>query len=270
MVSFSNISHKEAKNITAVFCDIDDTISTEGKILPQAFSALWDLHNNGIDVVPITGRCAGWVDHIARMWPVRGVVGENGAFYAFMDYSKSDNLAVHRLKKRYYMLPDEVKEAKKKFDLIKKEVFEKYPQLKVASDQPYREFDLAIDFCEDVPRLPIEDVLEVVKIFEKYGAKTKISSIHVNGWFGEYDKLIMTKIFAEEQLGFSLEKEPEKALFIGDSPNDQPMFNFFPISIGVNNIKNFGDLIKIQPKYITDEKSGLGFAEMVKVLLEKK
>ncbi|MHA1393876.1 MAG: HAD family hydrolase [Promethearchaeota archaeon] len=134
------------KCIKVVFCDIDDTISTEGKILPESYAAMWKLHRAGIYVVPITGRCAGWVDHIARMWPVRGVVGENGAFYAYMDYSGSHQ----KLKKRYYLNPEEVKDAKKKFENIKKEIFEIFPQLKVASDQPYREFDLAIDYCEDV------------------------------------------------------------------------------------------------------------------------
>ena len=137
------------------------------KFYPKLFAALWKLSRSGIDVVPITGRCAGWVDHIARFWPVRGVVGENGAFYAYMDYSQE----VQKLKKRYFLQPDEVREAKKKFDLIKRDVFKKFPTCKEASDQPYREFDLAIDFREDVPPLSLNQVKEIVKIFEKYGAK---------------------------------------------------------------------------------------------------
>ena len=266
MELFSNLPQKAAKKIKVVFCDIDDTISSEGKILPESYSALWKLQQNGIDVVPITGRCAGWVDHIARMWPVKGVVGENGAFYAHMDTSTNQP----RLKKRYFLKPEEVKDAQKKFENIKEEVFSLYSTAKVASDQPYRDFDLAIDFCEDVPPLPREDVLKIVEIYEKYGANTKISSIHVNGWFGDYDKLTMTKIFSKEQLGINLDKSKDKALFIGDSPNDQPMFKFFPISVGVSNVKNFLDIIEDLPTYVTVKKSGLGFAEMVDILLEKR
>ncbi|MCP4760536.1 MAG: HAD-IIB family hydrolase [archaeon] len=262
---FKQISSEQAKKIKVVFCDIDDTISSDGKILPEAYNALWRLNHAGIDVVPITGRCAGWVDHIARMWPVKGVVGENGAFYSYMNDKKQP----YQLIKRNFLESENISESKKKFIQIKSEIFKKYPSIKVASDQPYREFDLAIDFCEDVPPLPMNDVLEIVKIFEKYGAKTKISSIHVNGWFGDYDKLTMTKIFIKEQLGFNLESNPDWALFIGDSPNDQPMFEFFPISVGVRNIKNFENILLNFPKYITKNESGIGFAEMTDILLEK-
>jgi HAD superfamily hydrolase (TIGR01484 family) len=261
MQPFSSITKQSAAKIKVVFCDIDDTISSEGKILPEAYNALWKLC-----VVPITGRCAGWVDHIARMWPVRGVVGENGAFYAYMDL-KGDH---PKLLKRYYLQPEAVKEAKKKFEFIKKEVFEKFPTAGLASDQPYREFDLAIDFCEDVPPLKLDQVQEIVKIYQKYGANTKISSIHVNGWFGDYDKLTMTKIFATEQLGFSIEDHPEFALFIGDSPNDQPMFQFFSVSVGVHNIYRFEKHIQNFPTYVTKKDCGLGFAEMVDILIKKR
>jgi HAD superfamily hydrolase (TIGR01484 family) len=255
-----------AKKIRVVTADIDDTISSEGKILPEAYNALWELSKAGIDVVPITGRCAGWVDHIARMWPVRGVVGENGAFYAYMH----EEGKVKRLKMRFFLDPDSVKANKEKFEAIKNQVFAKYPTCKVASDQPYRIFDLAIDFCEDVPPLRMEDVKEIVKIYESFGANVKISSIHVNGWFGDYDKLTMTKIFMEEQLGFSIEEHQDYIIFIGDSPNDQPMFKFFKNSVGVKNVENFKTMMTHWPTYVTNHHSGLGFAEMVNVLLEKR
>lgn len=263
MRSLSELSDQEVNEIEVVFADIDDTISSKGKILPEAYGSLWKLCRSGIDVVPITGRCAGWVDHIARMWPVKGVVGENGAFYAYMDSSNG----IKRLKKRYFLDPKEVKEAQKNFEKIKKEVFSKFPTAQLASDQPYREFDLAIDFCEDVPPLTRSDVLEIVKIYEKHGAHTKISSIHVNGWFGDYDKLTMTKIFAEEQLGYSENDLRKHGVFIGDSPNDQPMFRFFPKSVGVNNVRNFEQLISDFPCYITEKESGLGFSEFVSYFL---
>lgn len=265
MIPIDELDDRIIRKIRVVFADIDDTISTHGKILPQAFSALWRLQKHGIDVVPITGRCAGWVDHIARMWPVRGVVGENGAFYAYMSKISGST----KLTRRNYLDPGDVKEVQKKFEDIKREVFERFPTVDVASDQPYRDFDLAIDFCEDVPPLERSQVLEIVNIYEKYGANTKISSIHVNGWFGDYDKLTMTKIFAEEQLDMKEGELKEAAIFIGDSPNDQPMFDFFPHSVGVNNIRNFMELIEKPPAYVTTKKAGLGFAEMVEKLVGK-
>jgi HAD superfamily hydrolase (TIGR01484 family) len=266
MKPITDIPTEFCKRINTVFADIDDTISTEGKILPEAYAAMWDLYNHGINVVPITGRCAGWVDHIARMWPVKGVVGENGAFYAYMDYSQT----IPKLKKRYYFQPETVKELKKKFEDIKNEVFKRFPTAALASDQPYREFDLAIDFCEDVPPLKPEDVDEIVKIYEKHGAKTKISSIHVNGWFGDYDKLTMTKIFAKEILRINELELRSTCLFIGDSPNDQPMFEYFPYSVGVKNIEKFIQKIQKPPAYKCSKIGGLGFAEMTALILSKR
>ena len=203
------------------------------------------------------------MDHIARFWPVSGVIGENGALYMYMDNK-------NHLRRRYYLENPQAQDAKKKLNLIKKEVLSKFPTCKVASDQPYREFDLAIDFCEDVPQLSMEEVQEIVKIYEKYGATAKISSIHVNGWFGDFNKLKMTQIFTKEVLDLSLEDELDKVLFIGDSPNDQSMFEFFPISVGVANITKFTNIITRPPRYITKKESGLGFAEMVSVLLSKR
>lgn len=264
MKKWSEFPANIARKIRVVFTDIDDTLSTKGKILPEAYTALWNLFRGGIDIVPITGRSAGWVDHIARMWPVKGVIGENGAFYAYMDNSGK----ISKLKKRYYLKPEQAKQASIKFEDIKREVFTRFPTCKVASDQNYRDFDLAIDFCEDVPPLNRAQIQEIVNIFEKYGANTKISSIHVNGWFGTYDKLTMTKIFCEEVLNFSLDLQADRAIFIGDSPNDQPMFEFFPNSVGVQNIKNFLSEISCKPTYITDHEGSLGFAEMAERLLE--
>lgn len=264
MEPIANFPKKIAKSLKVVFCDIDDTVTSDGKLLPEAYNALWMLQRAGIHVVPITGRCAGYADMIARFFPVRGCVAENGALYLYMD----ENGSQHALKKRYFLDPESVRESKKKFEDIKREVFQKFPTTKLASDQPYREFDLAIDYCEDVPPLNLDAVKEIVKIYEKYGAKTKVSSIHVNGWFGDYDKLTMTKIFTQEQLGFNLEEHFDWATFIGDSPNDQPMFDFFPYSIGVANTQKFLSMISRPPKYITKGNSGLGFAEMVDNLLK--
>jgi HAD superfamily hydrolase (TIGR01484 family) len=259
----NTLSTEQARRVRVVFTDIDDTLSTEGKILAPAYTALWRLHDAGIPVVPITGRAAGWVDHIARMWPVAGVVGENGAFYAYIDQAATPP----KLRKRYYLRPEEVHQAQQAFEHIKAEVFARFPTAAVASDQPYREFDLAIDFCEDVPPLALEEVQEIVGIYERHGARTKVSSIHVNGWFGEYDKLTMTRLFASERLGFSVDEHPDWALFIGDSPNDQPMFEFFPASVAVANIARFLPYISVPPAYVTGHPGGLGFAEMVEVLL---
>jgi hydroxymethylpyrimidine pyrophosphatase-like HAD family hydrolase len=117
----------------------------------------------------------------------------------------------------------------------------------IASDQGYRETDLAIDFCEDVNPLGKDQIDKICRIFKNHGATYKVSSIHVNGWFGNYSKIEMTKTMVSRLWGINLDEEKDRYVFCGDSPNDEPMFEYFPISIGVNNVLNFEDQLKVKP-----------------------
>jgi len=249
-----DISELQAENIRVIFFDIDDTLSSEGKIRPEAYAAMWKLKEAGKVIVPITGRPAGWCDHIARMWPVEAIVGENGAFYFMMKEG--------RMQKRYTADKSRREEFKRGLEKIRDEILSEVPSAGISSDQDYREFELAIDFCEDIPRLSEADIEKVEEIFKRHGATTKISSIHINGWFGDYNKLTTAKIFAKNELGIEVEKENRLFTFCGDSPNDEPMFDFFDLSVGVANVMDFANRIKSMPKFITKSKSGKGFAEL--------
>lgn len=255
--SIKTLTNDIAKNIMGVFFDIDDTFTSRGKILPEAFNALWSLRENGLKTVPITGRPAGWCDHIARMWPVDGVVGENGAFYFWMDDTEQ------KLKKRFLDSESIRAENKKRLIQVKEDILTTVPGTALASDQLYREADLAIDFCEDVPALNSQDIEKICRIFKKHGATCKVSSIHVNGWFGAYDKLKMTKIFVKERWGLDLAQNKKKFIFCGDSPNDEPMFQYFPYAVGVKNVLNFADQLQNPPAYMASLNGGEGFAEIV-------
>src|SRR4051812_18334202 len=85
MKPWKSVKPSELKGLVGVCLDIDDTLSTEGQLTADAYEALWRLKAAGHAVVPITGRPAGWCDHIARFWPVDAVVGENGAFTFYME-----------------------------------------------------------------------------------------------------------------------------------------------------------------------------------------
>lgn len=256
---FRNFDTAAARNLSGIFFDIDDTFTYRGKILAPAFHGLWELREMGLKLVPITGRPAGWCDHIARMWPVDAVVGENGAFYFTLDGG--------RLRKRF-LDPDDVRRSKRaKLLAIEKEVLDSVPGTAPASDQPYREADLAIDFCEDVPRLGWDAIERICAIFRARGATCKVSSIHVNGWFGDYDKLKMTRIMARELWDVDLEKDRSRFLFCGDSPNDEPMFRFFPASVGMRNVLPFVEKMRDLPAFVTEEEGGLGFAEVARSIV---
>jgi HAD superfamily hydrolase (TIGR01484 family) len=249
------------KNIRYVLADIDDTLTFNGRLPADVFAAMESIQKAGINMIPITGRPAGWCDHIARMWPVDGIVGENGAFYFYYDDDQ------HQMRRRYFRTQKQRRTDRKNLDTLKTDILNKIPGCAVSADQAYREADLAIDYCEDVAPLSGEEVARIVSIFEAAGAHAKISSIHVNGWFGDYDKLTMTRMLFEEIFDEDLDAVKETVIFIGDSPNDVPMFQFFPHSVGVANILQFNKIISHKPAFVTRLEGGHGFAEMVDSIL---
>jgi HAD superfamily hydrolase (TIGR01484 family) len=263
MKPIENIPVHDKRRIGYVLTDIDDTLTIKGRLPAVVFAAMEDLRRAGIRVVPITGRPAGWCDHIARMWPVDGLVGENGAFYFRYDDRR------RRMIRRYWKSPAERQRDRGRLDAIGKQVLAEVPGCAVAADQAYREADLAIDFCEDVPALPLSAAEAIKVIFEAAGATAKISSIHVNGWFGDYDKLSMSRLMFKDVFKKDLDRVRDQVVFCGDSPNDAPMFAFFPHSVGVANLRAFEDSLDAAPTYVTHNEGGFGFAEMVAVLLDR-
>jgi HAD superfamily hydrolase (TIGR01484 family) len=254
--------HVEARGrIRGVLTDIDDTLTTHGRLFAVSYGALEKLKNAGLLVIPVTGRPAGWCDHIARMWPVDAVVGENGAFW-FRHDAKAN-----RLVKRYIASDAERAKRATRMDAIAARILREVPGCAIASDQHYREADLAIDFSEDVPALPREAVLSIAAIMQSEGLTAKVSSIHVNGWFGDYDKLSTTKLMMREDFGIDLDVESDTFVFAGDSPNDQPMFAFFPNSVGVANVRQMADLMQDLPTWVTPSAGAVGFAELAAALI---
>jgi HAD superfamily hydrolase (TIGR01484 family) len=261
MKPLSMLSLEAAWSVRVVLTDIDDTVTTEGMLTAKAYGALERLHSAGFIVIPVTGRPAGWCDHIARMWPVDAVVGENGAFYFRYDRER------RTMQQHFWASPEELKRNRARLDAIEREVLATVPGCALASDQAYRLADLAIDFCEDVPALPETEVDRIVSIFEKTGAQAKVSSIHVNGWFGDYNKLSTAKTLLADGFGLDWEQAKSAVIYAGDSPNDEPMFEAFPLSVGVANIRSFAHRLIHKPAYITEGHSGDGFAELAALLL---
>ncbi|MCC6868756.1 MAG: HAD-IIB family hydrolase [Burkholderiales bacterium] len=249
------------QGVRGVFADIDDTITSHGTLTPDAYAALARLRSAGKLVIPITGRPAGWCDHIARMWPVDAVVGENGAFFMRYDAKR------RKLERRFIVADAERQAQRARLAAIAEAILAAVPGTALASDQHYRECDLAIDFCEDVPPLPRGEVDRIVALMQAQGMTAKVSSIHVNGWFGSYDKLGMTRTLLREVFAVDLDREREHYVFAGDSPNDAPMFAYFPNAVGVANVLPFLDRIATPPRWITTREAGAGFVELADFLL---
>ena len=247
------------ERIRGLLFDIDETLTTDGKLTAEAYGALELLHRSGRILVPVTGRPAGWCDHIARMWPVDAVDGENGAFY----FRYRDGKLLKR-----YQDDDRTRAGKRtRLGAIAERILAQVPGCALASDQSYRETDLAIDFCEDVPALPLEAAERIAHLMREAGLTAKISSIHVNGWFGEYDKLATARQLFAEQFATDLDVANPEFAFAGDSPNDAPMFAYFGNSVGVANVERFAGSLEAEPKYVTEGFAGAGFAEIAAYLI---
>ena len=260
MRPFYEFGFQEKKKIKFVLTDIDGTLTLNERLPDIAYAAMEKLWNSGIKVIPITGRPAGWCDHMARMWPINGIVGENGAFYFCYQQDK------RKMVRRFWKSSQQRQEDRIALKAMENRILKECPGSEVSSDQAYREADLAIDYCEDVAPLPTLVVDRIVSLFEEMGARTKVSSIHVNGWIGDYDKLSMTRIFFQEIFQEDLDNIKEQAIFVGDSPNDASMFSYFPNSVGVSNVKDFLGHFETEPTWITENEGGLGFAELVEIL----
>ena len=250
------------RKLRFVLTDIDDTLTTDGKLTAGAYRALERLHDAGRIVVPVTGRPAGWCDHIARMWPVDAVVGENGAFYMRFDATQ------RKLRpQRSWRRTPSVLRMRERLAAIGATILRAYqaaPSPPTSTTGKPISRSTTARTCAPSPR---RAVAQIVALMQAEGMTAKVSSIHVNGWFGTYDKLAMTRVLFDEVFGERLEAVRDAVLFAGDSPNDAPMFAYFPCAVGVANLRRFLPQILTPPAYIATGEAGTGFTEIADLLL---
>jgi HAD superfamily hydrolase (TIGR01484 family) len=261
MRKISAMTSDEARKFEYILMDIDDTLTTGGKLLQSSYSALWRLSTAGLKIVPITGRPAGWCDLIAREWPVDGVVGENGAFVFWEAEGR-------RLRQMISL--DAVPNDAPALERVRERALREVPGCRVAKDQFCRRFDLAMDFAEEEPALGLGEAQKIKRICDEEGVRAKISSIHVNAWMGDYDKLSTALRYLGERFGYDDERDRERVMFVGDSPNDEPMFAHFPKTCGVANVRRYGHLMRRFPAFVTESEGGEGFAEAAKQILDRR
>jgi HAD superfamily hydrolase (TIGR01484 family) len=256
---------ERCRTLATLVSDIDDTITTGGMLPASTFQALWALEAAGVRTVVVTGRPAGWCDHIARMWPVAGVIGENGALiYAY-------DRPARRMRRTYLLSEEERREGRRKLERIRERVLREVPGCAIAADQPFRLADLAVDFREDVGPLGPSEVREICRIMESEGATCKVSSIHINCWYGSFDKVSgLRRLLADEGRDLDDPRVRETMLFTGDSPNDEPLFQALETTIGVANILPFLPELRHPPAFITEREAAAGFAEAVEIILAKR
>jgi HAD superfamily hydrolase (TIGR01484 family) len=246
------------QRLIGIFTDIDDTLTTQGAITPDASQALADLHAAGLAVVPITGRPIGWSLPFADRWQVDAIVAENGAAALQALHGQ-----VHKL---YQQDAATRAENVKRMRAVLAHIAHTMPEAHVSADSGGRETDIAIDHSEH-HTLSEAQISQVVHLMQSAGMHATVSSIHINGWFGDHHKLSGARWIVRRLWGRDLDQEIDRWVYVGDSTNDQLMFQHFPHSVGVANIARFLPQLTHLPRYITTQARGAGFAEVARAIL---
>lgn len=263
------------RGLVGVFTDIDDTLTTGGAITADALQALADLKAAGLIIIPITGRPIGWCEPFIagvgeKPWPVDAMVAENGgvAFASKKGPQAAQNVR-EQLSKLYQQDSDTRARNQARMQQIAAQIVAEVPGVALSRDGGGRETDLAFDYNE-FAKLPPETVRQVVTLLQAAGMHTTVSSIHIHGCFGDFTKWTGACWIARELFGRDLALELDQWVFIGDSGNDQAMFEHFTHSVGVANISHYAANMQHLPRYITPSARGTGFAEMAHRILESR
>jgi HAD superfamily hydrolase (TIGR01484 family) len=259
----------DRRGVVGVFTDIDDTLTTEGRITDDALHALARLKAAGLHVIAITGRPVGWSEPFAREWPVDAIVAENGAVALVRESPHPSPLldGETAVLKKLYQQDEATRRANfARMQAVARRIVAEVPGAVLAQDSAGRETDIAVDHSE-FNHLPHERIEQVVALMRSEGMQATVSSIHVNGWYGEHDKLAGARWIVRELFDRDLDAEIARWVYVGDSTNDMLMFEHFPHSVGVANIRRFEAQLTHPPCYVTDAERGAGFAQVAQALL---
>ena len=259
--------------LAGILTDIDDTLTTEGAITPDALEALAALRAAGLHVIAITGRPAGWSEPFATTWPVDAIVAETGAVALLRTPQNTSqnglqpNDGKRKQLSKWYLEDASTRAANHaRMQQVAQQILREVPGAQLARDSAGRETDIAIDHSE-FTHLPPEGIAQVQEIMRAAGMTATVSSIHVNGWYGTHNKLVGARWIVRELLGRALDDELDRWVFVGDSLNDQVMFQHFPHSVGVANVARFVPQLQHLPRYVTQGARGAGFAELARHIL---
>ncbi|AVS72609.1 HAD family hydrolase [Paracidovorax avenae] len=251
------------RDLLGVFTDIDDTLTTDGAITADALDALQALRDAGLAVIPVTGRPAGWSEPFALSWPVHAIVAENGA----VAMVPAGGPGTPVLRKLYQQDAATRAVQYARMQQVLERIEGEVPGARRATDSAGRECDIAIDHSE-FTHLPQAAIDAVVQRMRAEGMHATVSSIHINGWYGDHDKLAGARWIVRELFGRRLDEEIGRWVYVGDSTNDQKMFEAFHHSVGVANVTRFVPQLVHRPRYVTRAERGAGFAEVARAVLQ--
>ncbi|NRF65956.1 HAD-IIB family hydrolase [Aquincola sp. S2] len=256
MRPLAHVDEDALRAVHGVLTDVDDTLTRDGAIEPAALAALQALRAAGVPVIAITGRPAGWSEPFALAWPVAAIVAENGGVMLRRDGD--------RLRRDFTIDAATRERHAQRLAACAAAVLAEVPGTTLARDSAGRLTDIAVDHSEFVQQGEAT-IGRVVDVMKRHGLTATVSSIHVNGWIGDHSKWTAARWAVETALGRPF--EPADWLFVGDSTNDQLMFERLPLTVGVANIARFLPQLDVRPAYVTQAERGAGFAEVAAALL---
>lgn len=237
-----------------VLTDMDDTLTYEGSLSSRTYNALERLTGVGIRVVIVTAACAGWCDQMARMWPIDGVIGENGGFF----FRRVDQ-SLWRL---FWHGAEERAQIARRLARTGDEIAERIAEAKLSDDQPFRLTSLAFSKPSKS-----QECDKICAAMQNAQLDMTINNLWVLGWLGGYDKLSMARRVLAEAYGVDVAANRHSIAYVGDSMNDAPMFAFFQHTFGVSTVARYLSRLPLPPSWITEGPGGDGFVEVADVVL---
>lgn len=258
MKNLSDLCFTDISDLQWVLTDVDDTITTKGKLHPVALEALWAYHDAGLKVVCVTGGSAGWGDVYLRQWPVEAVVAESGT--VFFEKDRTGNI----LRTPHPSIKEEGYRERAR-NLISAVLLE-VPEARLSSDQFARIYDIAWE----TSGLSETEKNAIRQVALAQGACVATSSIHINCWFADTNKYEGARYFLDRR-GVAETSLARSAMYCGDAPNDQVMFSRIPLSFGVGTVRENRERFDVLPAFCAEKSYGEGFHEICqRVLMVRK
>jgi HAD superfamily hydrolase (TIGR01484 family) len=256
--NWGDIDAQALAGVIGVLTDIDDTLTRNGIVEADARAGLQRLRAAGVPAIAITGRPMGWSERFVSDGTLEAIVAENGAVALFRDGGR---VAIE------YAQDDATRQINsQRLRGVAARVLSEVPVASLSRDSAGRVTDIAIDHSE-FAHLDAPTIERVVAILRGEGMNATVSSIHINGWFGDHTKLSGARWIVRRLLGRDLEAELRRWVYVGDSTNDQEMFAQFPLSVGVANLMRFAAQLTVWPAYMTRGERGAGFAEVADAIV---
>ena len=248
----SPLNQSTLSNIRLIASDVDGTLTHNGKFSTNFISTLLDLQSAGIKVLLVTGRSAGWVSALVNYLPVAGAIAENGGLFLQPNGQQDLLSSIPNISRHRILLENTFHQIKQLF-----------PNLQTSTDNHFR----ITDWTFDVNDLSANDIQAISSQCQQMGWSFTYSNVQCHIKPPHQDKA--TGLDAVLNNHFP-ELNSQQVLTIGDSPNDEAMFNpaKFPISVGVANVRHYQDKMLHLPKYMTHASEFAGFQELAQLLLK--